>query len=151
MKRLLVIFVVSLFCSMSCGSDDCPTCPRPPGASGTPPVISSLQCEPSSAEVGEGGGGITTTCSLFFRDPDGDLETVVFSYLDGCGVDPGPLDIDVRDQAGVDEEGTIELANLQVKTNCVADTYTYQFVAVDSEDSESNELVLQFVLVEPAP
>ena len=90
-------------------------------------------------------------CSLFFRDPDGDLETIVFSYLDGRGDDPGPLDIDVRGQAGVQEEGDIVLENLQVKTNCVADTYTYEFVALDSEDSESNELVLQFVLVEPAP
>jgi len=91
-------------------------------------------------------------CSLFFGDPDGDLETIVFSYLDGCGDDPGPLDIDVRGQAGVQEEGTIQLENLQVKTNCVADnTYTYEFVAVDSEDSESNELVLRFVLVELAP
>ena len=85
-------------------------------------------------------------CSLFFRDPDGDLETVVFSYIDGCGEDPEPLDIDVRGQAGVQEDGDIDLENLQIKTNCVADTYTYEFVAEDSEGSESNELILQFVL-----
>jgi hypothetical protein len=90
-------------------------------------------------------------CSLFFRDPDGDLETVVFSHLDGCGNDPGPLYIDVRDQAGLQEEDTIELANLVIQSNCVADTYTYEFVAVDGEDSESNELVLQFLLVNPPP
>ena len=151
MKKFLVVLVGSLLCCMSCGDDDCQECPRPPGASGSPPVISSLQCDPGSAEVGEEGGGITMDCSLFFRDPDGDLETVVFSYLDGCGVDPGPLDIDVRSQAGVLEEGTIQLENLLIQTNCAADTYTYDFVAVDSEDSESNELVLQFLLVEPAP
>ena len=86
-------------------------------------------------------------CSLFFRDPDGDLETVVFSYIDGCGDDPGPLDIDVKGQAGVQEEGDIDLENLQIKTNCAADdTYTYKFVAEDGEGSESNELILQFVL-----
>jgi|GEM_PF-5763760 len=90
-------------------------------------------------------------CTVFFRDPDGDLELVLFSYLDGCGEDPGTLAIDVRAQAGVQEEGTIQLQNLQVKTNCIADTYTYEFMAVDSEDTESNELILQFVLVEPAP
>ncbi len=45
----------------------------------------------------------------------------------------------------------IQLANLQIKTNCIADTYTYEFMAVDSEDTESNELILHFVLVEPAP
>ena len=151
MKRLLVALFVSLFFCMSCGDDDCPTCPGPPGASGSPPVISSLECIPSSAEVGEEGGGIRTNCSLFFRDPDGDLKTIVFSYLDGCGDDPGPLEINVEDQAGVRVEGPIQLENLQIKTNCVADTYTYEFVAEDSEESESNELFLYFVLVEPAP
>ncbi len=151
MKKLLVVFVVSLLCCMSCGSDDCETCPRPPKPSGSPPVISNLQCNPSSAEVGQGGGAITVDCSLFFRDPDGDLELVLFSYLEGCGEDPGTLAIDVRAQAGVQEEGTIQLANLQIKTNCIADTYTYEFMAVDSEDTESNELILHFVLVEPAP
>jgi len=148
MEKLVVVLVVSLLCCMSCGGDDCEVCPRPPRPSGSPPVISTLECNPSSAGVGEDGGAITIDCSLFFRDPDGDLETVVFTYLDGCGEDPGPLEIDVRGQAGLQEQGTIQLANLQVKTNCVADTYTYEFLALDSEDSESNELVLQFVLVD---
>lgn len=90
-------------------------------------------------------------CSLFFRDPDGDLDLVLYTYLDGCGDDPGTLSLDVSVQAGVQEQGTIQLQDLQIQTNCVADTYTYEFMAVDSEDSESNALVLQFVLVDPAP
>ena len=94
---------------------------------------------------------ITMDCSLFFRDNDGDLETVVFSYLDGCGDDPGPLHIDVRGQAGVQNEGTIWLENIIIQTNCAAGTYTYSFWALDCEDSESNILTLLFELDEPGP
>ena len=148
MKKMLLVFVALLLSCVSCGGDDCPTCPRPPSPSGSPPVISDLECTPTSAEMGQGGGAISMSCTLFFRDPDGDLESIVFSYVDGCGQDPGPLDIDVRGQAGVQEQGDINLVNLQVKTNCAADTYTYEFVAVDSEGSESDPLIQPFLLVE---
>jgi hypothetical protein len=151
MNKFFGVLVIFLFLFVGCGSDDCEVCPRPPRPSGSPPVISNLQCNPASAAVGQGGGAITMDCSLFFRDPDGDLDAVVFSYIDGCGDDPGPLDIDVRGQAGVQEDGDIDLENLQIKTNCVAEPYTYEFVAEDGEGSESNELILQFVLVEPTP
>jgi len=76
-------------------------------------------------------------CSLFFRDPDGDLETIEFSYIQGCGQDPGAVRIDVTGQAGVQDEGTIQLDDLIVQTSCRAEIYTYGFVAVDSQRRKS--------------
>jgi hypothetical protein len=146
MKRLVVFPVVVLFLCMACGGDDCPTCPRPPGASGSPPVISILQCNPSSAGIGEGGGAITMDCSLFFTDQDGDMDTVVFRYLDGCGADPGPFSVDVSGQAGVQHQGTVQIQDLIIQTSCAAGTYTYEFTALDVEQNESNALTLSFVL-----
>ena len=75
MKKLLVVLVGSLLCCMSCGSDDCPTCPRPPGASGSPPQLANLACVPDSAPA-EGTGSITIDCSMTFSDQDGDLDAV---------------------------------------------------------------------------
>jgi hypothetical protein len=150
MKKLVVALMVCLFCCLSCGGDDGGSSGGG-GPIGSPPVISSLACNPDSAEVDEGGGAIEIDCTLFFRDPEGDLEEIVYSYLDGCGSDPGPLRIDVRGQlVGGQQQGDIDLENLQVKTNCAPDeTYTYQFVAVDSENSESDPLTLNFLLNAP--
>ena len=146
MKKLLVVLVGSLFCCMSCGSDDCQVCPRPPGASGSPPQIANLDCDPDSAPA-EGPGSVTMDCSLFFRDQDGDLETIVFSYIQGCGQDPEPLEYDVSGQAGVQQEGTVLLEDLIVQTTCLAGIYTYGFTAVDSEENESPLETLAFELL----
>lgn len=148
MKRFLVFLVASLLCCMSCGDDDCPTCPRPPGASGSPPQLANLECVPYSAPA-EGTGSITINCSMTFFDQDGDLETIVFTYLQGCGTDPGPRSIDVRSQAGLQQAGTIVLQDLNapiVQTTCSAGFYTYGFTAVDSEGSESPVETLIFEL-----
>jgi len=149
-KKLLVVLVVSLFCCMSCGSDD--EEPSPGGPSGSPPVISDLQCPRTTLDSGEGGGAATVEdCLVGFFDEDEDLETILQKGLysdQDCGVDPLPdFPIDVRPQTVGQQQGTI-LFDARIQTNCVAGTYTYEFVAVDSEDSESNELVLQFVLVD---
>jgi hypothetical protein len=149
MKKLLVVLVGSLLCCVSCGSDDCPTCPRPPGASGSPPQLANLACVPDSAPA-EGTGSITIDCSMTFSDQDGDLETIVFSYVQGCGQNPGPVYFDVRGQAGLQQGGTILLEGLNapiVQTTCSAGIYTYRFTAVDSEGSESPTETLKFELL----
>ena len=144
MKKLLVVFVASVFLCMSCGDDDSGS----GGPSGTAPVISNLQCDPSTAAIGEGGGGITMDCSLFFRDQDKDLHRVVFSYLDGCGSAP-PLDQNVSLAAGGLETGTIEINDLIIYTDCDPGSYTYQFQAIDRNGNKSNKLTLVFDLDAP--
>lgn len=153
MKKLLVVLVVSLFCCMSCGGDDCPTCPGSPRPSGSPPVISDLQCNPSSADIGQSGGVLTIGCSVDFIDPDEDFETilekVLFSAQD-CGKDPlSDISIDVRSQAAGQQQGTINFG-ARVQTDCVEGIYRYEISALDSENSEPNTpLGFSFELVEP--
>jgi hypothetical protein len=94
-------------------------------------------------------------CSVEFIDEDEDLETIIETPLYGaqeCGEDPlSEISIDVRSYTVGQSQGTI-LFDARVQTNCVAGTYTYEFAAVDSRRNDSTPpLVLQFVLVEPAP
>jgi hypothetical protein len=87
---------------------------------------------------------------MTFFDQDGDLETIVFSYIQGCGTDPGPRDIDVTGQAGLQQGGTILLNGLNspiVQTTCSAGIYTYGFWAVDSKGNESPVETLEFELL----
>ena len=150
MKKLLVVFVISLFLFVSCGSDDCEVCPRPPGPSGSPPQLANLACDPDSAPA-EGAGSITIDCSMTFSDQDGDLETIVFSYIQGCGQDPGPVNFpDVSGQAGGQQQGTILLEDPNapiIQTTCSAGLYTYGFTAGDSEGNESPVETLEFELL----
>ena len=141
-KRLLVVLVGSLLCCMSCGSDDEPI---PGGPSGSPPRIANLECIPPSAPA-EGTGSITIDCSLFFRDQDGDLEAIIFSYIQGCGQNPGDDYFDVSDQSGVQQQGDIELKDLIIATTCSIGTYTYGFTAVDRKKNESPVEILGFEL-----
>ena len=149
MKNLLAVLACSLLCCMSCGGDDCETCPRTPGASGSPPQLANLACDPDSAPA-EGTGSITIDCSMTFSDQDGDLEAIVFSYVKGCGRNPGPVYFDVRGQTGLQQGGTILLEGLNapiVQTTCSEGVYTYRFEAVDSEGSESPAETLEFELL----
>jgi hypothetical protein len=87
---------------------------------------------------------------MTFSDQDGDLELIVFSYIQGCGQDPGPVYFDVSGQAGGQQQGSILLQDPNapiVQTTCPAGTYTYGFSAVDSEDSESPLETLEFELL----
>ncbi len=156
MKKLLVVLVCSLLCCMSCGSDDCPTCPRPPGASGSPPVISVLNCRPESAARNEGGGSIRLNCTVSFIDPDRDLDEMFFSSQE-CGEGPwgeypvlsDPALGDVSSQAEGQREGEI-VFGIFVDTDCEDEgPYLYEISALDSEDNESKPLKLFFVLTEP--
>jgi len=86
---------------------------------------------------------------MTFSDQDGDLETIVFSYVQGCGQNPGPVYFDVRDQAGLKQAGTIRLEDFNspiVQTTCSAGIYTYGFTAEDSEGSKSPVETLEFTL-----
>jgi len=87
---------------------------------------------------------------MTFSDQDGDLETIVFSYVQGCGQDPEPVYFDVSGQAGGQQQGTILLEDPSapiVQTTCSAGIYTYGFTALDSEGSESPVETLEFELL----
>jgi len=142
MKKLLVVFVASVFLCMSCGDDDDASSG---GSSGSSPVISSLECDPVSAAVAEGSGAINMDCSIFFRDQDGDLDRVVLRYPQGCRT-VSQVSIDVSAQTGVQQQGTIQIQDLIIQTSCVAGTYSYRFEAVDRKGKTSNTLTLEFEL-----
>ena len=82
MIKLLVVLVASLFCCMSCGSDDAVDPGRP---AGSPPQIADLDCFPASATENENGGAITLACTVNFEDADMDLETLVVRFRRDCG------------------------------------------------------------------
>ena len=155
MKRLLVALFVSLFFCMSCGDDDCPTCPGPPGASGSPPKIDTLSCDPGSALINDGNGSITLNCTVSFLDPDRDLAEMYFRSKD-CGQGewgekyPVKSDPDlgsVSDQAEGQLEGVIEFG-ITVDTYCAVGDYPYEISARDREENDSNTLTLYFTLTD---
>ena len=150
MKRFLILLVACLVYCTNCGGDDGGPIPGRP--SGSSPSIFDLQCPETSLNRNQGGGGYTVEgCSLDFIDEDEDMATILQMSLytaQDCGQAPlADIPIDVRSQTVGQKEGTV-VFNARIKTNCVAGTYTYGFVAVDEESNESDTLTLDFVLVE---
>ena len=148
MNRLLVVLLVSLFCCMSCGSDDEVDPGRPPGS---PPQIADLQCDPSSATIGEGAGATTVMCTVNFEDADMDLETILVRFRQNCGGGSWQeVPKNVIGQAAGLTQGEIDF-DFIAETDCPASNYPYEISAEDGTNRVSNVLTLQFILVEPVP
>ena len=148
MRKLLVVFVVSHLCCMSCGSDDGEPIPgRPPGS---PPQIADLGCNPSSATVGEGSGAVTVACTVNFEDADMDLETILVRFRRACGGGSWQeVPKNVIDQTAGRTQGEIDF-DFIAETDCPAGNYPYEISARDGTNRVSNVLTLQFILDEPA-
>jgi len=146
-KKLLVVLVVSLLCCMSCGSDDGePPSGKPPGS---PPQIADLQCDPSSATVGDGNGATAVDCTVDFEDADMDLETIIVRVRRNCGGGSWQeFPTNVVAQAAGRTRGAIDFI-LTAVTDCPAGNYPHEVSARDSTNRVSNVLTLQFILDEP--
>ncbi len=148
MKTLLAILLASLFCCMSCGSDDAVDPGRP---AGSPPQIADLNCDPTAVTVGEGSGATTVDCTVSFSDADQDLETILVRFRQNCGTGSWQeIPNDVIAQTAGRTQGQLDF-DFIAETNCPASNYPYDITAEDSTGRVSVVLTLQFLLEDPAP
>jgi hypothetical protein len=148
MKKLLVVLVGSLLCCVSCGSEDDPIFGGVPGSA---PQIADLECDPSSATVGDGNGAVTVECTANFADADMDLETMVVRFRRNCGGGAWQeATEDVISQTAGLTQGEVNF-DFIAETDCPPSNYPYEVSARDGTNRVSNILTLQFNLEEEEP
>ena len=116
------------------------------GDGGTAPAISNLNYSPTSAHVGEGGGGVAVNGTMDFIDPDGDLDFLRVLWRP-CGTGGWMNeDIPVSGVSGL-TSSTLDIF-MMVDTSCPPGlNNTIQVSAFDEAGHQSNILNAAFEIL----
>ncbi len=139
--KLGLFLLAGLMGLVGCGSDEELLLP------GTPPVISDLNIDPTSAVQGEGEGSVTVRSTYSFTDPDGDLLANRVCW-EPCGGGEMACDtVPVRGAAGIISSTVTTL--MPMSTTCTPGDYGTDLTAINARGNESNTLEATFTITAP--